>query len=119
MGRLARRIAADPALAGGSAALAKSLGLSPSRLRARVREATGQSLGDWLMRLRIHAAMRMLAEDPGRPITDIALQLDFSSSQYFATCFRRYAAMSPTRFRDELASDRGRRRLEKVRDPWS
>jgi AraC-like DNA-binding protein len=36
---------------------------------------------------------------PERRIIDIGADLGFSSSQYFATVFRRYAGMSPRRFR--------------------
>lgn len=118
--RLASRVVdllrRDPVLAGQPAVLAQHVGLSYSRLRARIKAATGQALGDWLMRLRIHAAMERIIAEPRRPITDIALDLGFSSSQYFATCFRRYAAMSASRFRAEAATDTGRRRIARIRD---
>ncbi|MDA3963544.1 MAG: helix-turn-helix transcriptional regulator [Planctomycetota bacterium] len=109
-------IAADPQLAGQPHSLAHHLGLSYPGLRKRVKASTGQSLGDWLMRLRIHHAIEILSAQPERSITDLALSLGFSSSQYFATCFRRHTAMSASRFRSELNTPTGRRRLNKLRE---
>lgn len=34
----------------------------------------------------------------GRSVTDIAMELGFSSSNYFSSVFRRYTAMSPTQY---------------------
>lgn len=102
---------ADPVAFRHPAALAVRAGCSLSRLRARVKEATGMALGDWLLRARIDRAMRDLIDHPRRSITAIALDLGFSSSQYFATVFRRYAACSPRDFRALIHDPQGRRRL--------
>lgn len=108
---LLSRAAADPAAFLHPATLAAQAGRSLSRLRARVKEATGMALGDWLLRARIDRAMRDLIHHPRRSITTIALDLGFSSSQYFATVFRRYAACSPRDFRALVDDPQGRRRL--------
>ena len=94
--------------------LAHQAGISLSRLRARCKEETGISLGDYLLHLRIQEAMKRLTHQPELSITDIALDLEFSSSQYFATVFKRYTALMPSQFRNELDSPEGKRRLLKL-----
>jgi AraC-like DNA-binding protein len=49
--------------------------------------------------LRINEGRRMLAETP-MDITSIAVELGFSSSQHFATRFRRLVGCSPSDYRD-------------------
>ncbi len=96
------------------AALAHALGISLSRLRARCKEETGISLGDYLLHLRIEEARRRIIQHAHLSITDIALDLGFSSSQYFATVFKRYTALTPTQFRNDTHSPEGKRRLIKL-----
>ena len=96
------------------ALLAHKAGISLSRLRARCKELTGISLGDYLLQLRIQQAMQSLIHAQHKSITDIALDLGFSSSQYFATVFKRYTAMSPSAFRSDTSSPQAQRRLRKL-----
>jgi AraC-like DNA-binding protein len=50
------------------------------------------------MRRRIYRAKYLLRE-PDRPITAIALDLGFSSSQYFATVFKKLVGLTPGEYR--------------------
>lgn len=104
----------DPTLLDQPALLARQAGISLSRLRARCKDETGISLGDYLLHLRIDESMKRIAQQAHLSITDIALDLGFSSSQYFATVFKRYTALTPSQFRKELNSPEGKRRLEKL-----
>ena len=58
----------------------------------------------YLQELRLAAARQMLAEDPERSVTSVALACGFSSSQYFATSFRRRYGIAPTARRAGLAA---------------
>ena len=49
----------------------------------------------YLQMIRLDAAYRMLMAKPTLPITAVAYDCGFSSSQYFATCFKRRFGMSP------------------------
>ena len=80
------------------AELAQVAGLSVSRFNIRFRQETGMSPTDYLMREKIAVAQWQLAET-ARSITDIGLDLGFSSSQYFATVFAKYVGTSPRLFR--------------------
>lgn len=79
--------------------LAAQAGLRPSYFREVFRQETGFSPSDFVARRRMQHAQNLL-RTTDRPITDIAHALGFSSSQYFATTFRKYAGMTPTAYRD-------------------
>lgn len=58
------------------------------------KETTGLTPNDYLLRQRIERAKERLTQT-SQPITEIALGVGFSSSQYFANVFRRYTGMTP------------------------
>lgn len=74
--------------------------LSASRFFREFKALTGVTPKDYLLRLRIEEAARILRADPTRPVIAIAHDLGFSSSQYFATVFRRYLGVSPVEHRE-------------------
>lgn len=88
-------------------AMAKAAGLSQSQLHERFKRETGQTPADYLVRLRCKQARHALETTP-TPITRIALDLGFSSSQYFAACFRRYTGLSPSAYRKRYGKRRER-----------
>ena len=54
---------------------------------------------DWLQRFRIKKACELLASTD-RSITDIALSVGYSSSQYFNNVFRKYVGTTPGEHRE-------------------
>jgi AraC-like DNA-binding protein len=78
-------------------------GLSSSRFYEAFKAVTGTSPKDYLMRRKTDYANKWLAEDPDVTITDVAHTLGFSSSQQFATVFRRYQGTTPTEARLRVA----------------
>jgi AraC-like DNA-binding protein len=78
--------------------LAARMGLSVSRFKARFKQEIGIPPAEYVQRCKMAAAKSLLA---GRKltITDIAYRLGFSSSQYFATVFKRYTGQSPRAWR--------------------
>ncbi len=75
--------------------LAGRAGLSVARFKTRFKQETGIPPGEYVMRVRIEEAQRRLARG-GATITDIAFDLGFSSSQYFATVFKRFTGRTPS-----------------------
>lgn len=53
----------------------------------------------YLTFLRVVKASKLLRYKPGRSILNIALDCGFSSSQYFASCFKKQKGLTPTDFR--------------------
>lgn len=78
--------------------LAEEAGLSLSRFKQRFRQEVGMPPREYVLRQKVEAAREML-RGPGPSVTHIAHDLSFSSSQYFATVFRRFVGLSPTEFR--------------------
>ena len=82
--------------------LATQFGRSSTVLRGRFKIETGYTPHEYVLHRRINDARREL-ETTERDITTIAHGLGFSSSQYFATVFRRHTGMSPSEFRTQRA----------------
>jgi AraC-like DNA-binding protein len=78
--------------------VARHVGVSVSRLHAVFKQRMGVTPMDYAQRLRVERAQEILRNN-STPVTEIALSLGFSSSQYFATCFRKYTGMSPREYR--------------------
>jgi AraC-like DNA-binding protein len=78
--------------------VAENVGLSPAGLRARFKTETGFTLHEYLLHRRVAEARHRLAETTD-DITLIAHELGFSSSQYFATVFRRETGTTPGDYR--------------------
>jgi AraC-like DNA-binding protein len=78
--------------------LAERGGLSLSRYKARFRDEVGVPPREFILRGKVTAAEELL-RGSNLPITTIAHQLGFSSSQYFATVFKRFTNSSPSSLR--------------------
>jgi AraC-like DNA-binding protein len=78
-------------------ALAAQLGVSPFRLCRAFRQATGGSLHQHLTRLRLATALEKLPQYREH-LTDLALDLGFSSHSHFSHAFRGYFGRTPTAF---------------------
>lgn len=80
--------------------LAHLTGLSRTRFNDRFREATGNTPAAYIHARRMERACDWL-RSRRRSVTDIALNLGFSSSQAFATAFKRTRGMTPTEWRSQ------------------
>jgi len=78
--------------------LADLMMLSLSRFKAKFKAAVGIPPAEYWLRRKIEHA-RHLLRTCDQPITNIAYTLGFSSSQYFATVFKRYTNIHPSKFR--------------------
>jgi len=79
-------------------AMARKTALSPSQLITRFKQVTGLPPYNFLLSCRIQTAKRQLC-DTVRPITRIAQELGFSSSQHFAMQFKREFGITPSALR--------------------
>ncbi|QUI23354.1 helix-turn-helix transcriptional regulator [Vallitalea pronyensis] len=81
------------------AELAMISGLSETRFKTKFKKECGMPPHEYVLRQKIALAKTLLSTYPRQSITDIAYTLSFSSSQYFATVFKRFTTMSPKAFR--------------------
>jgi len=75
-------------------ALARKAGMAPSYFISRFRNLTGLPPRQFLLDCRMKAA-RQLLQETDVPVTEIALQLGFCSSQHFASLFKRHTGVTP------------------------
>lgn len=76
--------------------------LSESRFKVKFAEYTGISPHEYVLRKKIEEAKRLLT-DPKNSVTQVCYQLSFSSSQYFATVFKRLTSMRPSEYQNFCA----------------
>jgi AraC family transcriptional regulator len=81
--------------------LADIVRLSRFHFCSAFRIATGHTPYEWLTRLRMEMARKLLA-DPAMRITDIALAVGYQTPSAFAASFRRHVGVAPTEFRRGL-----------------
>ncbi len=79
------------------AQVAEKANLSESYFKILFREEVGLPPAEYMLRLKVEAAKVALSE-PGCNITEVAYRLGFSSSQYFATVFKRFTNRTPSDF---------------------
>jgi AraC-like DNA-binding protein len=77
--------------------LANVASLSTSRMKARFKDELGMPPHEYILRCRIDRAITLLSAG-NKSVTDIAYDLGFSSSQYFATVFKRFTHENPSHF---------------------
>ena len=73
--------------------LAEVARLSESRLKIRFKQEIGVPPAEYWLRKKLERAMLLLKD---HNVTEVAYALGFSSSQYFATVFKRYQLVSPS-----------------------
>lgn len=82
--------------------MAEACGIKRTYFSNITRELTGYPPIQYLNRLRFEQACSLLRETK-HSITDIGFMCGYASSQYFAETFKRYARLTPTDYRKNLA----------------
>jgi YesN/AraC family two-component response regulator len=78
--------------------LASLCGMNPFRFSRCFKKEIGITLQEYLVRLRIREALRLL-DNPNASITDIAFTVGFNDTSYFSRTFKKYMNYSPSAFR--------------------
>lgn len=91
--RVARALHADPADPRGLDALARLAGTSPRTLSRLFADGTGLSLDRWRTRLRMQAALPLLAE--GLPVHRVARAVGYATPSALVAAFRRTTGVAP------------------------
>ena len=79
--------------------IAAEIGVSESLIFRLFRSKEKNTPIDYLRNIRIENAKRMLIEDDGLNISDIAVRCGFSESAYFCSVFRKHTGMTPRSYR--------------------
>lgn len=78
--------------------LSRAMCCNPSRLCRAFRRFTGQTLTSYRHALRVQVALERLRESH-IDLTDLALELGYSSHSHFTCIFRRYLGITPSQVR--------------------
>ena len=81
------------------AEMAAFIGLSPAYFATQFKRETGRTPHDFLLDCRIEEAARRLRTEPSLSVSRVALDLGFSSSQYFSVAFRARKNCTPSQWR--------------------
>lgn len=85
--------------------LSDTLGLSRGHLHRKIKELTGTSPVDFLRNYRLKKAAALLKQKQ-YTVSEIAYQTGFSSSAYFAKCFKVEFKMTPSEYVNQVTVDR-------------
>lgn len=85
---------------------AAEAGLSSFHFLRLFSQVLGVTPHQYLVRSRLRRAARLLAEDDGRPVTEVALNVGFADLSNFVRTFHRAAGVSPSGFRKAARGDR-------------
>lgn len=78
--------------------LAKHLCRGRSRLSTDFKKETGENLSEFILKLKIDEAKRLLRYTD-KPAVDIAFYLGFSSQSHFSRTFKKYVELTPNEYR--------------------
>lgn len=78
--------------------LAAAVDLTPNWFGERFKQVTGLGALDYVARLRLEEARRLLEDDDQR-LTQVALSVGFNDPSYFARVFRRHTGLTPREYR--------------------
>jgi transcriptional regulator GlxA family with amidase domain len=84
-------------------ALARELGMSPRNFIRRFKSATGIAPVDYLQRLRVRAAQRLL-EETRDTVQEIGAAVGYDDAAFFRSLFRRHTGLAPAAYRSRFAS---------------
>ncbi|MFI2856599.1 helix-turn-helix domain-containing protein [Paenibacillus sp. JSM ZJ436] len=88
----------EPGLRWTNAQLARAVGVSESHFYRLFRSVHGQSPASFVIRTKMEHACRRL-ENTDTPVTSIAMELGYETSQHFATAFKKYKGVTPREWR--------------------
>jgi AraC-like DNA-binding protein len=100
--RVAALLAANLASALSLQTIARRTGASPRTIERLFRAETGMTFDKWRERLRLLHALRRLAAF--EPVTNVALELGYSSPSAFIAMFRRAFGTTPSRYFDRAGA---------------
>ncbi|MGZ4876701.1 MAG: helix-turn-helix transcriptional regulator [Candidatus Angelobacter sp.] len=87
------------------ARVARAAGVHPVYLGQIFRQEFGETLGEYLNRIRVRAAAELLANSD-LPLSTVALDLGFYDQSHFTRVFREFTGTTPGIFRGEYAPHR-------------
>ena len=80
---------------------ATDMAMGASTLYNKVKATTGQTVVAFITGIRLREAKRILDENPGILISDVATQVGFNTPKYFSKCFKKEFGLLPKEYVEE------------------
>jgi two-component system response regulator YesN len=81
--------------------IAKQVYLSPNYVRTLFKEKTGETILEYLTRVRIHHAAELL-KDKSKKIHEIAASVGYENVSYFCSVFQKFKGTTPNEYRKKV-----------------
>ena len=85
-------------------AFAADMNMSASTLYNKLRSLTGMSVSSFIRDIRMKEARRIITENPGIRVSDLAYRVGFKDPKYFATIFKKEFGIQPKEFITDAAN---------------
>lgn len=79
--------------------VAAELAIGRNKLYARIRELTGMTPNEFVLKLKLDESIELLNNHPELNISEISDRLGFSSTPYFTKCFKSIYGIAPLNYR--------------------
>lgn len=80
--------------------ISKKTGYSESTINQYIKKETGETVGKWITKLRINAAINLLI-NTDNPIKSITSEVGYNSEQGFIKAFKKMNGKTPTQYRED------------------
>jgi AraC family transcriptional regulator len=94
--------------------VSKAAGFSPFHFHRVFKSFLGETLNQFVKRLRLERALFLMSHAPRRSLTDVALDCGFSSSSDFSRSFKQHYGLPPSVFHIETFRNRMREEFERL-----
>lgn len=81
--------------------VAKAVGTNKTYLSTYINTRYGATFSAWITWLRLEEAKRLMKQEPGMKVVDVALAVGFSSASYFSRAFSKQEGMTPAVWRQQ------------------
>ena len=80
---------------------AKDMAMGSSTLYNKVKATTGQTVVSFITSIRLKESKRIMDENPGILISDVAAKVGFNTPKYFSKCFKKEFGLFPKEYMEQ------------------
>lgn len=84
--------------------LASELGMGRNKLYTKMKDITNLTPNEFTLNVKLHESVQLLEKHLHLNISEIAMELGFSSTKYFSKCFKTFYGTTPAQWRKENTS---------------
>lgn len=82
--------------------LAQELCIGRSKYFTKIKAITGMTPNEFIINIKLKLAYRRIEQQPDISITELAMQLGFSSTSYFIKRFKEFSGMTPNQYKQKI-----------------